>query len=262
MKELITKRGYTILSSLFFFIAISVISGELIFVTISMFLFSIFLVELFIFLFSSTELEKIEVVRKITKNRLFVGENLSIKTTLENNGLRTLGLLKILNKIPNELEAIKETNNYVLNLSPETKVELESEVKAIQMGKINLGILSLGLFDKFGLFIMIVVNRNYCKKILVILPGQSHPEQHHKNKEETFHVLYGEIELELDGKSRTCETGDIVTILPKVRHTFSSKIGAVIEEISTTHYKDDSYYTDPVIMKNKKRKTKLTHWME
>ena len=68
MKELITKRGYTILSSLFFFIAISVISGELIFVTISMFLFSIFLVELFIFLFSSTELEKIEVVRKITKH--------------------------------------------------------------------------------------------------------------------------------------------------------------------------------------------------
>ena len=98
MKELITKRGYTILSSLFFFIAISVISGELIFVTISMFLFSIFLVELFIFLFSSTELEKIKVARKITKNRLFVGENLSIKTTLENNGLRTLGLLKILNK--------------------------------------------------------------------------------------------------------------------------------------------------------------------
>jgi uncharacterized protein (DUF58 family) len=152
MKELITKRGYTILSSLFFFIAISVISGELIFVTISMFLFSIFLVELFIFLFSSTELEKIEVVRKITKNRLFVGENLSIKTTLENNGLRTLGLLKILNKIPNELEEINETNDYILNLSPETKVELVSEVKAIQMGKINLGIISLGLFDKFGLF--------------------------------------------------------------------------------------------------------------
>ena len=117
-------------------------------------------------------------------------------------------------------------------------------------------------FDKFGLLIFNVVNRNYCKKLLVILPGQSHPEQYHKQKEETFHVLFGEITLELDGKLRTCIPGDVITILSKVRHTFSSKCGAVIEEISTTHHKDDSYYSDPAIMENNQRKTLLTYWME
>ena len=81
-------------------------------------------------------------------------------------------------------------------------------------------------------------------------------------KEETFHVLYGKIKLELNGKARICTPGDVVTILPKVRHTFSSEYGAVIEEISSSHYQEDSYYTDPKIMKNKNRKTLLSYWME
>ena len=42
---------------------------------------------------------------------------------------------------------------------------------------------------------------------------------------------------------------------PKVKHEFSTKTGAVIEEISTTHYKVDSFYTDKNIQKNKSRKT-------
>jgi quercetin dioxygenase-like cupin family protein len=106
-----------------------------------------------------------------------------------------------------------------------------------------------------------VVNRDYCKKLLVTLPGQEHPEQYHKQKEETFHVLYGEIELVLDGQPRICLPGDVITIEPGTRHAFSSKTGAVIEEISTTHFKDDSYYTDESITKNKQRKTVLTYWM-
>lgn len=116
-------------------------------------------------------------------------------------------------------------------------------------------------FADVGLTMMTVVNRGYCKKLLVLLPGQSHPEQFHKLKEETFHVLYGEIELELDGVSRKCGPGDVVTVMPGVRHAFRSSGGAVIEEISTTHHKDDSYYVDPAIMANKHRKTFLTYWM-
>ena len=107
-----------------------------------------------------------------------------------------------------------------------------------------------------------VVNREYCKKILVTLPGQSHPEQYHNKKEETFHVLYGELDLELDGEMQTCKPGDVITVLPGVKHAFTSKDGCVVEEISSTHYKDDSYYTDPKISENKQRKTMLTHWME
>jgi quercetin dioxygenase-like cupin family protein len=106
-----------------------------------------------------------------------------------------------------------------------------------------------------------IVNRDYCKKLLISLPGQKHPEQFHKQKEETFHVLYGSIELELDGQVRTCIPGDVITIEPETRHAFLSKDGAVIEEISSTHYKDDSFYTDEKIATNKNRKTLLSHWM-
>ena len=120
----------------------------------------------------------------------------------------------------------------------------------------------LDRFDEVGLTILTIVNRGYCKKLLVTLPGQSHPEQHHNQKEETFHVLYGEIVLELNGEPRVCRPGDVVTVEPGVRHAFRSEGGAVIEEISTTHIKDDSYYTDPAIMANKQRKTLLTYWME
>jgi sialic acid synthase SpsE/mannose-6-phosphate isomerase-like protein (cupin superfamily) len=120
----------------------------------------------------------------------------------------------------------------------------------------------LDRFDEVGLTLLTVVNRGYCKKLLVTLPGQAHPEQYHNQKEETFHVLYGEVILELDGKPMVCHPGDVVTVEPGVRHAFRSDVGVVIEEISSTHFKDDSFYTDPAIMENKQRKTLLTYWMD
>ena len=54
--------------------------------------------------------------------------------------------------------------------------------------------------------------------------------------------------------------GDTLTILPKQRHSFTSKEGIIIEEISSTHFVNDSFYTDEKITQNKKRKTFLTHW--
>jgi D-lyxose ketol-isomerase len=53
----------------------------------------------------------------------------------------------------------------------------------------------------------------------------------------------------------------VITIEPETRHAFRSATGAVIEEISSTHFKDDSFYTDSSIMENKQRKTMLTYWM-
>ena len=32
-------------------------------------------------------------------------------------------------------------------------------------------------FAKFGSTIITVVNREYCKRVIVLLPGQTHPEQ-------------------------------------------------------------------------------------
>jgi len=115
-------------------------------------------------------------------------------------------------------------------------------------------------FKKFGLSMLTIVNRDYCKKILILLPGQTHPEQYHKNKEETFHVLWGEGLLIIDDEKHSLNAGTVHTILPKQRHYFESKNGIIIEEISSTHFTNDSFYTDKNIMQNKDRKTLLTHW--
>jgi quercetin dioxygenase-like cupin family protein len=117
-------------------------------------------------------------------------------------------------------------------------------------------------FYEVGITMITVVNREYCKKLIIALPGQSHPEQYHKKKEETFVILYGDVELTLDDKKTSLHKGDVVTIEPGVRHRFNTKNGCIIEEVSSTHYKDDSYYTDKKISDNKNRKTFITHWLD
>jgi len=48
-------------------------------------------------------------------------------------------------------------------------------------------------FYKYGLSMITVINREYCKKILILLPDQTHPQQYHKIKEESF--LYCMVKL-------------------------------------------------------------------
>ena len=80
---------------------------------------------------------------------------------------------------------------------------------------------------------------------------------YHEKKEETFHILYGRLEVEKNGKPQTLDVGDIFHVEPKNWHKFSSNHGVVFEEISTTHFKDDSFYEDSMIneMTLKNRKT-------
>ena len=106
------------------------------------------------------------------------------------------------------------------------------------------------------------VNREYCKKLIVMLPGQRHPEHAHKEKEETFYIVFGDITIALDGEEKTYQKGDLVLVNRGVKHRFSTKHGVIFEEISSTHYKNDSYYSDPAVMKNGARKTLLTYWMD
>ena len=116
-------------------------------------------------------------------------------------------------------------------------------------------------FDEFGITMLTIVNRNYCKKLIIVLPGQKHPEQFHNIKEETFHILYGNLQMKLDGRPLDLEVGSVLTIEPGMRHAFESSEGCVFEEISSTHHVNDSFYTDVTIAENKNRKTLLTHWM-
>ena len=167
------------------------------------------------------------------------------------------------NAILNSNIKSKDIQNKVMLIAKKVKKMLE-ESNITVPGGVELEIshhYGIDRFDEIGLTMITVVNRGYCKKLLVSLPGQFHPEQYHLKKEETFHVLFGELKLSLNGVPKIYKQGDVINIEPKVRHSFVSVKGAVIEEISSTHFANDSFYTDDSINKNLNRKTILTYWM-
>jgi N-acetylneuraminate synthase len=117
-------------------------------------------------------------------------------------------------------------------------------------------------FRQHGLTAITVVNREYCKRLMVVLAGQKHPEQWHNAKDETYHILYGDVTVELNGTRTTHRSNDIITIPHGIKHSFCTKNGAVIEEVSSSYSANDSFYTDESIQGNQNRKTFVTYWIE
>lgn len=117
-------------------------------------------------------------------------------------------------------------------------------------------------FRQYGCVIVNIINREYCKKLIIVLPGQKHPVHMHKEKEETFQLLYGDLTISINGQERVLKPGDIQTVLRGDKHSFTSNNGAIFEEVSTTHIINDSYYDDPDIRRLDpiERKTILKNW--
>lgn len=158
---------------------------------------------------------------------------------------------------------IKNSRDYIWNIVQDIKSFINI-TKIIFPGKAELEIshhYGIENFYDTGITMITVVNREYCKKLIIVLPNQKHPEQYHKQKEETFVVLYGQVDLVLNGEARLLKVGDVVTIEKEVRHSFSTSTGCVIEEVSSTHYSADSFYTDETIQNRKNRKTFVTYWL-
>lgn len=140
---------------------------------------------------------------------------------------------------------------------------LLSDAKYIIPTNINLEIshhYGLDKFEEFGMVMFTLVNREYCKKVLVLAPGQTNPEHFHKVKEETFFCIYGELELIIEGESKLLKPGMSCLVPVGQKHLIRSRTGALAEEISTRSYSEDSYYTDIDISNNPNRKTNLTLW--
>jgi len=117
-------------------------------------------------------------------------------------------------------------------------------------------------FRETGAVLINCINREYCKKILVQLPGQRHPAHFHKRKEETFQVLYGDLSVSVDGHVRHLAPGETLLVQPGVWHSFWTENGVVFEEVSTTDHPNDSFYKDKEINRKKRheRKTVVDHW--
>lgn len=179
-----------------------------------------------------------------------------------------------------EYTAVKdiEPNEPILNDLFETKnlrenvLEIIQQIKAILIesklplpNKIEMELshhYGIEKFQECGAAIFNLFNREYCKKIIILLPGQSHPVHHHIQKEETFQVLYGDLAVNLNGDIKNLVTGELLTVERGVKHSFSSKNGVVFEEISTTHFKNDSFYVDDAVTNNPYRKTQMTFWSD
>lgn len=160
--------------------------------------------------------------------------------------------VSIINNQKKVYEILKHTQNLIKESGIVLPTKLDMEISH------HYGI---DKFYEYGCILINVINKSYCKKLIIVFQGQTHPEQYHKIKEETFHLLFGDLTVKLNGEELQCKPGDIVDISPGVKHSFSSKKGAIIEEISSTHIKSDSYYTDPEIAKNKYRKMEITYWI-
>jgi N-acetylneuraminate synthase len=159
--------------------------------------------------------------------------------------------------ISDEVSSIRSIIHDVKGMLYEAQIVLGDEVE-IELSH-HYGIKQ---FRRTGAVIVNVVNRNYCKKLIVLLPGQRHPTHWHERKEETFQVLYGSMEVTRNGECIVLSPGEKMLVEPGVKHSFRSDNGVIFEEISTTHIRNDSFYEDSNIqcMDPLERKTLLKDW--
>ncbi|MBU1091274.1 N-acetylneuraminate synthase family protein [Patescibacteria group bacterium] len=118
-------------------------------------------------------------------------------------------------------------------------------------------------YEAGAVLITCIDQPNYCKKIMMLLPGQrKHPVHHHRIKIETFQVLWGKLIVNINGVDKECLPGEIVHMPRGVWHGFSTVGGTIFEEVSTPPAPNDSYYRDPKIGSKlyQERKTVLMNW--
>ena len=87
-------------------------------------------------------------------------------------------------------------------------------------------------------------NELYCLKELVCTGGiwTSKGKYHyHPIKDETFYIVEGQLELDIEGTASIFSKGDVIRIKPNTKHRFRSR-GAHCKfmEVSTTHCDTDS----------------------
>ena len=125
-----------------------------------------------------------------------------------------------------KLKAMLNYNN--INIGENVKLEL-SHHKGVEN------------FQKTGCLFNII-NEEYAKKILVMLPNQQHPSHHHKIKKESFIITAGSLKLNYNGKNFNLLPGEIFILIKSHGINLKQVQGCIFEEISTTSFKTDSYY--------------------
>lgn len=131
--------------------------------------------------------------------------------------------IKADSSISNENTVIKNTRQEVWDLVQDVKSFLnQSNVVFPKHAELEISHhYGLDKFRETGISMITVVNREYCKKLIIVLPNQNHPEQYHLKKEETFVVLHGELQLKLSKVSHVPNSWDEVET---TTHTMSAGV--------------------------------------
>lgn len=79
----------------------------------------------------------------------------------------------------------------------------------------------------------IIVNDEYCGKLLMLREGKQCSYHYHKVKKETFYPLWGKVLLTVEGEE--FELKEAYTLEPYAKHRFMGLTNATILEISTHH---------------------------
>lgn len=158
---------------------------------------------------------------------------------------------KILNKFINIDKILSKTrlllNNISLILGSDVDIEISHHY-------------GIEKFSQFGAVLIPVINREYAKKIVVMTKGQIHPEHFHEKKEETFILLIGNLEVMLNETQYTLSPGDTLVIARGSKHSMKALSDTVFEEISSTNFENDSFYTNTEDLVDM-RKTKTSLWV-
>ena len=116
-------------------------------------------------------------------------------------------------------------------------------------------------YSEYGLAMITLVNFEYCKKYLILLPGQKNPAHKHEIKDESFFVLHGQLTVRINDEAESVlEKGQILRIEPGQIHEFWSTDGCIVEELSTKHNSNDSFYVDKKINDSANRKSFIDYW--
>jgi len=165
-------------------------------------------------------------------------------------------------------EGVKHSNCIISNKTENLEKILSKTREIISKANLTLGYdidveishhYGLSEFADYGAVLIPLINREYAKKLIVMLKDQQHPEHFHKLKEETFVILIGSLKVILDGTEKILKPGDVFLIPRMSKHLMVAIEDTVFEEISSTNFSDDSYYTDFSRLSTE-RKTPISIW--
>ncbi|MSR71030.1 cupin domain-containing protein [Candidatus Kaiserbacteria bacterium] len=95
--------------------------------------------------------------------------------------------------------------------------------------------------------VWIINNQKYCGKLLEFKKGASFSDHYHINKDETWYVLSGKLELSYynlanaDRLKKVLKQGAVVHVPPNTPHQLKALEASVVIEVSTPHEESDSY---------------------